>query len=115
MEHLQKAGTLDLKAIDVQVTDVKYEGNKATAQVSFKPKTSPDKGMSMAYTLERRGTKWQVMGKAAGHGGGMGMGAAPPTETPSGHPPVTPPKPGEKPSELPAGHPPVNQPAPPTK
>jgi hypothetical protein len=117
MEHLQKAGTLDLNGVDVTVTDVKYEGNQATAQVAFKPKADPEKGMSMSYKLERRGNKWLVMGKGAGHmGGAMGgpMGGEPPKgQMPSGHPPVDPG--ATKGGDLPAGHPPVNQPPPPAK
>lgn len=113
MEHLKQAGTLDLNSLDVTVTDVKYEGNQATAQVAFKPKASPESGMSMSYKLERRGDKWLVMGKGAGHAGGMGgdMGQPPQGQMPSGHPPVDPD--AAKGGDLPAGHPPVNQQPPP--
>lgn len=128
MEHLNKNSGLDLKAMDVEVSNVTFEGNQATAAVAFKPKSSPDAGMSMNYKLERRGDKWVVQQKAgsgAGHGAGMPDAAAPadsgahapgatPPPTgealPPGHPPVASPNPGAKPGELPAGHPPVAQP-----
>ena len=122
IEHLKKSGALDLNQVEVAVGDVKYQGNEAVANVSFKPKSAPQQGMSMSYTLERRGDKWQVKGRGPGHGGGMGggmMGGGQPGaagEMPAGHPPVnTPggqPGAGTKSGDLPAGHPPVNAPAP---
>jgi hypothetical protein len=113
MQHLSKNAALDMNQLDVEMRDVKFEGSQATANVAIKPKASPDQGMTMTYTLVRRGSEWQVQGKGAGHG--AGMGAAPPagagTDLPSGHPPVS--SPGGTPSgELPAGHPPVNAPPP---
>jgi hypothetical protein len=118
LEHLQKGAALDLAQLDVDVTDVKFEGNKATAQVSFKPKASPQNGMNMSYTLERKGSKWEVIGRGTGHGGAMGGmmgGGAPAGEMPPGHPPTeSPAEGGSKPggTELPPGHPPVNAPPP---
>jgi hypothetical protein len=122
VEHLKKAGTLDLNQLDIAVMDVKYEGNEAVATVSFKPKTAPQQGMTMPYTLERRGDKWQVKGRSSGgHGGGMGSGmgsgaaaGAPDSgaagQMPPGHPSVGGAAKGG--GDLPAGHPPVNAPAP---
>jgi hypothetical protein len=111
MEHLKKGAALDLNALDVEVKDVKYQGNEATAQVGFKPKNAPEQGMTMSYTLERRGSEWIVKGRGAGHGdkggmmgGGMGAGGAQ-GEMPPGHPPAGG---GAKGGDLPPGHPPVN-------
>jgi hypothetical protein len=122
-EHVTKNAGIDMNQITLEVGDVKFEGNEATAAVSFKPKGAPEQGMNMSYTLERRGEKWVVKGRGAGHGGGMGggmgspmgsgpgaSGAEPGGELPQGHPPVN--SPGGSPGELPQGHPPVNQPAP---
>lgn len=97
MDHLAKNSGLDLKAMDVDVSNVNFQGDKATAVVSFKPKSSPDAGMSMNYPLERQGGKWIVLKPAgsAGHGGAV----APPTS----EPPVGDPAGGA----LPPGHPPV--------
>lgn len=98
VEHLGKGSGLDLSLMDMQVTNVKFEGDKAHAVVSFKPKSAPDQGMQMNYDLEWKNAKWIVVGKAgmggaAGHGSGTGGpatgsdgGALPP-----GHPPVQPP------------------------
>jgi hypothetical protein len=114
-EHLSKNAALDMNQLNVEVGDVTFKGNEATASVGIKPKSAPEQGMTMSYTLERRGDKWEVRGRGAGHGGGMGMGSGTGTqggaEMPSGHPPVNSPGGGAK-GELPAGHPPVNSPSP---
>jgi hypothetical protein len=115
-EHLSKNAGLDMNAVDMEITNLRFEGNTARAQVAFKPKAAPSEGMQMSYTLERRGEKWVVQGRGAGHGGamggGMGSGGAPGAmqppaagELPAGHPPVSGSDKGT--GELPAGHPPV--------
>jgi hypothetical protein len=109
IEHLNKNTGLDLKSMDVAVDNVTFEGNRATASVSFKPKSSPDAGMSMNYSLERSGKKWVVQKTAGGHGGGSAMpspgsGALPPGHPPAGQDGGTQSK---APRELPPGHPPV--------
>ena len=121
IEHLQKNAALDMNQLNVEVGDVKFEGNRAVASVGINPKSAPDQGMKMNYTLERRGDKWIVQGRGAGHGGmggggamggGMGMGGTDLKDQPHGG---AMPPPGVKgdtkggSGELPAGHPPVNQ------
>jgi hypothetical protein len=124
IEHLSKNTGLDLQAMSVDVKNVNFQGSQATATVSFRPKSSPDAGMSMNYILERRGEKW-VVSKSASSGHGPGtpppmQSPATPGSLPPGHPPV-----GESPSTgrgntgtnaLPPGHPPVgSQPQQPKK
>lgn len=108
VEHLSKNAALDMNQLNLEMGEVKFEGDQATATVAIKPKASPEQGMSMTYTLMRKGSEWQVQGKGAGHGGGMG--SMPPAggsmEMPSGHPPAS----GAGGSDLPPGHPPVNAP-----
>jgi hypothetical protein len=117
-EHLSKNAALDMNQLNVEVADVKFQGNEATASVAIKPKSAPEQGMTMSYTLERRGEKWQVKGRGSGHGGGMGMGGGTPNaapdagQMPPGHPPASAAGGNTKAGELPAGHPPVNAPAP---
>lgn len=98
VEHLGKGSGLDLSLMDVNVTNVKFEGEKAHAAVSFKPKSAPDQGMQMNYDLEWKNAKWVVVGKAGmSGGGGHGNGAEAPSSgsesgaLPPGHPPVQPP------------------------
>jgi hypothetical protein len=108
IEHLNKNTGLDLKSMDVSVDNVTFEGNKATASVSFKPKSSPEGGMSMNYALERSGKKWVVQKAAGGHGGAMAPSPEP-GALPPGHPPTG--QSGGSQSkgstDLPPGHPPV--------
>lgn len=88
VEHLNKNSGLDLQAMNIDVSNANFQGDKATATVSFKPKSSPDAGMSMNYTLERKGAKWIVQQKAGG--AGHEAGTPPATDLPPGHPPVSP-------------------------
>jgi len=112
----------DLLSMDVNVGNVVYKGDEATATVHFQAKgnNTPGGGMTMQYVLTRQGNLWVVRGKAAGesHGEGMGMpqgpgggsgsmGAMPNTPAPGspgalppGHPAV-----GESSGQLPPGHP----------
>lgn len=118
MDHLRDNVALDLNQMEVAVSNVKFSGSQATANVAFKPKSAPDQGMSMSYTLERRGEKWAVSGKGSGSGhAGAGVSSAPGGEMPAGHPPVNGSEstPGAKTSGLPPGHPPVNEPVTPKK
>jgi hypothetical protein len=109
IEHLNKNTGLDLKSMDVAVDNVTFEGNRATASVSFKPKSSPDAGMSMNYSLERSGKKWVVQKTVGGHGGGSAMPAPSPEALPPGHPPTGQGSGAQSkaPTDLPPGHPPV--------
>lgn len=128
VQHLSKNAALDISQLNVDVTDVKFNGNTATAAVSIKPKSAPEQGMNMSYTLERHGDKWEVKGRAAGHGGagaamggGMGTTAPPPAGPAEGGTHNETPEPkgalGDAPGSgaggaraLPPGHPPVNAP-----
>jgi hypothetical protein len=99
IDHLGKGSGLDITLMDVDVVSVSFTGDQAKAMVSFRPKSSPDQGMQMNYTLESKGNKWIVQKKAGGGAGGPhGDAVVTPPVTPSG--------------DLPPGHPPVNPAAP---
>ena len=89
---------LDMSLMNVDVSNVAFQNNEATATVSFQPKAGGVGGMSMSYVLERRGDKWVVKGrKESGlnpHGaqGMPGQGMPPagqPGALPPGHPPAS--------------------------
>lgn len=91
VDHLSKNSSLSLASMDIEVQSVTFRDNEADATISFKAKNMPgDQGMSMRYTLERKGNEWVVKSKAdsgAGHatmppGGGAGM------QLPPDHPPT---------------------------
>ncbi len=91
LDHLssRKGLDLDLKAMDVEVTNVSFRATEADATVSFRPKGSSGAAvMEMKYTLTRKGDQWAVKSKAeAGanpHTAPAEQGGLPPS-----HPPMT--------------------------
>ena len=62
MDYLSTRQTqtgLDLKTMDVTVTEMRFEKDSARATVAFRIKNT-DAGMNMSYTLDRKGDKWVV-------------------------------------------------------
>ena len=105
IDHLSTKAALNVDSMDIEVTSVQYEGDTATASVTFQAKGSDDPAaaMQMQYTLEKKGSRWVVEAKQGaganphggmgGGGGAMGNphGAMPPAEgggMPPGHPPT---------------------------
>src|ERR1700676_5245386 len=66
-KHLLSIGTLNLQAMDMDVTQVAVQEDHATAQVTFRPKNGAPAGaaMQVAYQLEKRDGNWNVMKTAA--------------------------------------------------
>jgi hypothetical protein len=97
-DHLKKRPGLALSNMSTEVKDVKFEGDKANAQVVYVSKDTPDLKVEVRYVLQRQGDQWVVesstpMGGVGGnpHGGvavppsgGMSPHAAPaaPSEVP---------------------------------
>ena len=116
-QHLSSLKTINLSAMNMDITNVSVQGNQAQAQVEFRPKTggAPGAGMQVAYTLAKQNGAWvvqntQPMGGMIQH---PAPGADPRTlssPSPSGSMPnfhdLVPGGGGE--NALPAGHPPVN-------
>jgi hypothetical protein len=61
-QHLASLKTLNLGAMDMNITNVSIQGNKAQAQVEFRPKTGAPQGagMQVAYSLEKQDGLWVV-------------------------------------------------------
>jgi hypothetical protein len=75
VERLQ-ARQFDLTKMDLDVTSVQFNGNRADATVSVYQKGgSAADGMSMTYELEQQGGKWVVVGTPKGAGGAPHGGA----------------------------------------
>lgn len=98
VDRLQQHSGLDLNAIDINTTDVKFDKNTAAATVSFHPKgdNTVNGGMTMTYALEERDGKWVVTGV-------KGMNGMP------GHPSTAGPLNGTGTGEMPPGHPQIPQ------
>ena len=116
-QHLASLKTLNLGAMDMNITNVSIQGNQAQAQVEFKPKTGgpPGAGMQVAYSLEKQNGLWVVQ-TTQPTGGSIQHPA--PGENP--HMNSTSPSSGSMPNfrdlvprggnsnSLPPGHPPIN-------
>jgi hypothetical protein len=61
-QHLASLKTINLGAMDMNITNVSVQGNQAQAQVEFKPKTGAPQGaaMQVAYSLEKQNGLWVV-------------------------------------------------------
>lgn len=65
-QHLTALGTLNLQAMDTDFTNISIQNDKATADVSFRPKTGAPAGaaMQVSYQLEKQEGNWKVIKKA---------------------------------------------------
>ena len=88
LQHLQKASTINLSAMDTSFGQITVARDRAQAQVMFKAK-GEGATMQMTYALERRDGQWTVLGSHptggqmahppidATHGNGPAPGGAP--------------------------------------
>ena len=84
-QHLSSLNTLNLGAMDVNITSVAVNGSTAQAQVEYTPKTGapPGAAMRVSYSLEKRDEHWVVV-KRSSHGGAIDH--PPPGANPHGEP-----------------------------
>src|SRR5258708_11175207 len=61
-QHLASLKTINLAAMDMNITSVSVQGNQPQAQVEFKPNTgAPNRaGMQVAYSLQKQNGQWIV-------------------------------------------------------
>ena len=115
--HLAHNGNLSLKSFDTDVKQVKFDGDRAQAQVEFHAKNGPGT-MQLTYALTNRDGAWSVTGSTPGGGNfthpGPGQSKAPVgTAAMPGDPSVfraldnLHDRTAAKPQNLPPGHPPV--------
>jgi hypothetical protein len=82
LKRLSSVSGLNMAGMEVEITNVSFQGNNADAQVAFKAKGSADSMLNMSYKLERQGDIWTVKSSSGGMGGGA-------SKLPPGHPPAT--------------------------
>ena len=105
---------LNMDAMTVDVAQVAFQKDQATATMRFTPKGIPNGGMSMTYALDRKGNKWVVRGRVENGMSPHGAGQAPPGQVPEVPMPLPPNHPAVPPTgapptgALPPGHPPVS-------
>jgi hypothetical protein len=116
-EHLATVKSINMSAMDMNVTSVSIQDNKAQAQVNFLPKGAAPgaAGMQVSYSLEKQNGKWAVVDALPT--GGLGQhplpGQSPDgtgNSTPGSVPDFSNLLHGQTPSGsgLPPGHPPLN-------
>jgi hypothetical protein len=61
-DHLASLKTLNLSAMDMKVTSVNIQGDRAQAQVEFRPKSGApaNAGMLVSYSLNKQNGNWVV-------------------------------------------------------
>jgi len=76
-QHLTALKTLNLSAMDMDVSNVSIQGSQARAQVTFRPKAGAPPGaqMQVAYQLEKRESGW-IVTKTEAVGGAIDHPAA---------------------------------------
>src|SRR6516165_9572969 len=56
--HLERNSNLALNTFTTEISDVKFEGDNATAVVKFKSKQAPDVSVQARYSLRKEGNQW---------------------------------------------------------
>src|SRR5579859_1845941 len=61
-QHLAGLKSLNIGAMDMNITNVSVQGDQAQAQVEFKPKSGgpPGAGMQVSYALQKQNGQWIV-------------------------------------------------------
>jgi hypothetical protein len=109
-EHLATVKSINMSAMDMSVTGVTIQENKAQVQVNFLPKGAAPgaTGMQVSYSLEKQNGKWTVVNTLPT--GGMGQPPAGEQAAPGAVPDFSDLLHGQTPNgnALPPGHPPLN-------
>jgi hypothetical protein len=68
LDHL-KGSSVNLAAMDMDVTEVQFNGTNADVTVTFKPKgATVAQGMALHYRMQEKGGRWAVVGiQDSGH------------------------------------------------
>ena len=75
--HLQGRPNVSLNNMTVDVQDVRFDGDRAEAEVKFRSKQAPDLTVDVHYVLRRVGDRWEVESSSVRRGmGGSPHGAA---------------------------------------
>lgn len=85
IDYLAKVG-MNVKGMDITLSNVKYNGNQADVSVAFAVKGSGQVAMTKGYHLELQGNQWTVMGSQGG--GDHGKGGMPGADNPHGGAPT---------------------------
>jgi len=85
-QRVQQRSNVVFNTMTIEVEDVKFNGDRAEAQVKFRSKQSPETAVGVHYVLRRAGDHWEVESSSVTGGmGGSAHGAGP---APSPAPPA---------------------------
>jgi len=87
--HLQQRPSVVLKNMTLEVQDVKFEGDRAVAEVKFRSKQAAEIVVGVRYELRKAGDHWEVESSSPTGG----MGASPHATTPAPGPSALTPQP----------------------
>ena len=117
-QHLASLKTLNLGAMDMNITNISVQGNQAQAEVEFKPKTGAPQGagMQVSYSLAKQNGEWVVQNTQPTGGSIQHPGPGDNPHTNTGAPAATDSLPnfrdlvpgGGNSGALPPGHPPID-------
>lgn len=83
--HLKKRGNLALNNMEMQVENVKVNGDNAEAQVKFTSKQNSKLAVTIHYALRRAGDHWEVQSSTPEGGGSHPAMTTPAEGTPNPH------------------------------
>ena len=84
--YLLERQNLMMANMDVEVAEVKFEGDTATADVKFRSKQSSQMVVQIQYKLKKSDTGWQVVTSSPAQGANESPhGALPPSDMPPDH------------------------------
>lgn len=88
-QRVQQRANVVFDTMTIEVEDVKFDGDRAEAQVKFRSKQSPQTAVGVHYVLRRAGDHWEVESSSATggmggspHGAGTAPSPAPPPTAP---------------------------------
>lgn len=94
LKRLSTVSGLNVAGMDIDVSNLSFQGKQAEADVVFRAKGSSETMLKMKYKLEREGDVWVVKSSSGGMGGmGGGPSGGPAAPLPPGHPPAASPNP----------------------
>ena len=97
----------DLGAMQVDIAQIKFDGDEATAAVTISARRDPGAAMQTIYRLTRTGNGWEVQNPRGEEGAAESRPRSNGGDLPAGHPPVE--GGSDSTGALPPGHPPVRE------
>lgn len=86
--RVEQRSNLVFNTMTIEVGDVKFDGDRAEAEVKFRSKQAPDTAVGVHYVLRRAGDHWEVESSSVTSGMGGSAHGAGPAPSPAPSPPA---------------------------